>query len=293
MTFVTYDIKKTKIPVQLLKIGAGVIVGIYIITQSFIYINPGHVGIFINRLNGEVDKEPLGPGFKFRLIGIQDIVEYPTFMQTVVLSQSQTEGAFYNEEINVNSVEGQPISCDVSLSFEIEPSKVPSLYIMFRRDIHQITEGYVKQSIRQVMQQIVGTYEVADFLGKEKSNIVNKVQQLLQKKLGDYGFIIKQFTINEIRPPETVLKAIESKNIMAQEALRSKNQLKKVEFEAQQQVAEAHGLAQAILTEAQAQAEANKILTKSLTPTLVKYKSIEKWSGKLPDIGSTQMPFTE
>ena len=143
------------------------------------------------------------------------------------------------------------------------------------------------------MQQVVGTVEVADFLGKAKSTIVTTVQHQLQEKLGVYGFVIKQFTINEIRPPESVLKAIENKNIMAQEALKSKNQLKKVQFEAQQNVEKALGEAQSILTEAQSQAEANKILAKSINPTLVRYKAIEKWSGKLSDIGSPNMPFIE
>lgn len=286
------NILKNKISIQLLIfIGVGILL-FSLISRSFVYINPGSIGIFINKLNGEISEKPLEPGFKFRLIGFHDIVEYPVFMQTMVLAKSPLEGAENNEEINVNSIEGQPISCDVSFSFELEPTKVPQLYLMFRRDIKEITNGYVKQTIRQAMQQVVGTIQVADFLGRAKSTTVTKVSNIIQEKLTPYGFIIKQFTINEIRPPESVLRAIESKNIMAQEALKSKNQLKKVEFEAQHQVAEAQGKAEAILTEAKSQAEANKILAKSISPSLVRYKAIEKWSGKMSDVGSGQLPFS-
>ncbi|MFN8578498.1 MAG: prohibitin family protein [Candidatus Sericytochromatia bacterium] len=281
-----------KIPKQIILIAASVILGITLIRNSFVYINPGNVGIGINRLNGEISEKALSPGFKFKLIGFQDIVEYPVFMQTLILTKSSMEGSEYNEEINVNSIEGQPISCDVSVSFELEPDKVPHLYLTFRQDIHQITQGYVKQTIRQIMQEVIGNVEVADFLGRAKSSIVTKVQNEIQKKLSVYGFVIKQFTINEIRPPEAVLKAIEQKNIMAQEALKSKNQLKKVQFEAQQEVEKARGVSEAILNRAKSQAEANKILSKSLNSTLVRYRAIEKWSGKLSDIGSPDMPFT-
>lgn len=281
-----------KIPKQLIAIIAAGILLILVIKNSFIYINPGNVGILINRLNGEIDNKALDPGFKFKLVGFQDIVEYPVFMQTIVLSKTSDETGYYNEEINVNSVEGQPISCDVSLSFELEPDKVPSLYLTFRRNINEITQGYVKQTVRQIMQEIVGTVQVADFLGKAKSTIVTQVQNQLQEELKQYGFVIKQFTINEIRPPETVLSAIEKKNIMAQEALKSKNQLKKVQFEAQQEVEKARGQAEAILNRAKSQAEANRIISKSLNQTLVRYRAIEKWSGKLSDIGSPDMPFT-
>lgn len=281
-----------KIPKQLIFIIVAIGLGIYVIRNSFIYINPGNVGISINRLNGEIAEKALEPGFKFRLIGFQDILEYPIFMQTLVLSKASNEGNTYNEEINVNSIEGQPISCDVSVSFELAADKVPHLYLTFRQDINQITQGYVKQTIRQIMQEVIGNVEVADFLGKAKSSIVSKVQNEIQQKLNVYGFVIKQFTINEIRPPEAVLKAIEQKNIMAQEALKSKNQLKKVQFEAQQEVEKARGVADAIMNKATSQAEANRIISKSLNSTLVRYRAIEKWSGKLSDIGSPDMPFT-
>lgn len=280
-----------KIPKQLIMIVASIILVIILIKSSFIYINPGNVGILINRLNGEIADKALNPGFKFRLVGFQDIVEYPVFMQTLILSKN-ADNNVYNEEVNVNSIEGQPISCDVSVSFELEPDKVPHLYLTFRQDINEITQGYVKQTIRQIMQEVVGNVEVADFLGRAKSNIVNKVQLQVQERLSNYGFVIKQFTINEIRPPEAVLKAIEQKNIMAQEALKSKNQLKKVQFEAQQEVEKARGSAESIMNRAKSQAEANRIISKSLNPTLVRYRAIEKWSGKLPDIGSSDMPFT-
>ena len=282
-----------KIPKQI--IGIILILGIlfFVIKNSFIYISPGNVGILINRISGEIFDKPLDSGFKFKLIGYQDIIEYPIFMQTIVLSKSASEGSVYNEEINVNSVEGQPISCDVSLSFELDATKVPNLYLTFRSQIDEITQGYVKQTVRQIMQQVVGNVQVADFLGKSKSAIVNKVQTELQKELNVYGFVIKQFTINEIRPPQTVLAAIEKKNIMAQDALRSKNQLKKVEFEAQQEVEKARGNAELILNQAISQAQANKILSKSLNATFVKYRAIEKWSGKLSDIGSPEMPFIQ
>ena len=48
----------------------------------------------------------------------------------------------------------------------------------------------------------------------------------------------------------------------------------------------------AILGVATAQAKANQLLNASLTPTLVNYKAIEKWDGKLPTYsGGGAVPF--
>jgi regulator of protease activity HflC (stomatin/prohibitin superfamily) len=267
------------------------IAALVLIWNSLVFISPGNVGVLIHRSGGGVDPTPLGVGFHFKWPIFQEIVEYPVYMQTLVLTRTDREGNPYNEEINVNSVEGQPISCDVSLSFELDLSKVPFLYSSFRTDIRMITHGFVKQSIRQALQEIVGRTEIVNFLGKDKAQVVKLTQEDLQKKLGEYGFQIKQFTLNEVRAPDSIVKAIEAKNTMAQEALRAQNELQKKQFEAQQRIIEAEGEAKAILTRAQSQAESNRLLSASITPTLVEYRRIEKWNGQLPQVSGGATPF--
>ena len=264
---------------------------IILASSTVVMVDPGHVGVLVHRTGAGVDPKILDVGFHWKWPVVQDIVEYPVYMQTLVLTKSSQEGNKYNEEINVNSIEGQPISCDVSLSFELDPLKVPALYSSFTTDFNLITHGFVKQTIRQALQQVVGQTEIVNFLGKDKAAVVNAVQEELQKKLGEYGFIIKQFTLNEVRAPESIVIAIESKNTMAQEALRAQNELQKKEFEAQQKVIEADGEAKATLARAKAQAEANNLLSQSITSNLVEYRRIDKWNGILPQVTGGATPF--
>ena len=133
-------------------LAVGIVIGVIALsTGSVSYISPGHVGIVIHRAGGGVDRTPLGPGLHGRNPLLTQIVEYPTFMQTLVLTRTTTEGSTTNDEINVNSQEGQPLSVDVSMSFELDPTRVPQLYQTFRTDIATIQHGYVKQTIRQVL----------------------------------------------------------------------------------------------------------------------------------------------
>ena len=53
----------------------------------------------------------------------------------------------------------------------------------------------------------------------------------------------------------------------------------------------ADATAYAILTEAKAQEEANRILAKSLTPELIQYNMATKWNGVLPSVTSGAVPF--
>ncbi|MBI4850740.1 MAG: prohibitin family protein [Acidobacteria bacterium] len=273
--------------IKIVVIVSSLLILLVALSSTIILINPGHVGVLIKRSGGGISPQPLGVGFHLKAPIFQEIEEYPIYMQTLVLTKDLAEGSPRNEEINVNSVEGQPISCDVSLSFELDPNQVPHLYSVFRTDIDTITHGFIKQTIRQSLQENVGKTEIVNFLGKEKAQIVSQVQNDLQKRLSEYGFVVKQFTLNEVRAPQSIVKAIEAKNTMAQDALRAQNELQKKEFEAQQKVIEAEGDAKSIFARAEAQAKSNHLIAESITPTLVEYKKIEKWDGKMPQVAGT------
>ena len=153
---------------RLLGVAAGIIVLLFLIPNTVTYVNPGYVGIVIHRAGGGVDPKPLSAGLHLRNPLTTGIEEYPIFMQTLVLTKGVSEGSQNNDEINVNSVEGQPVSLDVSLSFELDPAQTPKLYSTFRTDIDQITHGFVKQTIRQALQEVFGTEPVADIIGPRR-----------------------------------------------------------------------------------------------------------------------------
>jgi regulator of protease activity HflC (stomatin/prohibitin superfamily) len=272
---------------------AGLVVALVLLPTTIVYVNPGYVGIVIHRAGGGVDKTPLGPGLHMKNPLTTGIEEYPVFMQTLVLTKTSNEGSPNNDEINVNSKEGQPISLDVSMSFELDPDKAPGLYTTFRRDIQSIQHGYVKQSIRQALQEVIGNEEIAAVIGPKKAEAVNQTQTLLSQRLAQYGLIVKQFTINELRAPPAVIEAINQKNVMQQQALTAQNELQKNTFQAQGDSIKAAGQAKAILSLAESQAKANDLLSRSITANLVQYEMAKKWDGKMPQVSSGAIPLLQ
>jgi prohibitin 2 len=257
--------------VRHLAIGLMALVGVLVLLPStFTYVNPGYVGIVIHRAGGGVDPVPLQQGIHARIPFATGIEEYPVYLKTLVLARSSTEGSGLNDEINVNSVEGQPLSLDVSLSFQLDPSKTPKLYTTFRTDLDMITHGYVKQTIRQALQEVVGTEPVADVIGPKKAEATNRV-----------------------RAPPAVMEAINQKNVMQQQALTAQNELQKNTFNAQGDSIKAAGRAKAITAEAEAQARANELLSRSITPTLVQYELAKKWNGSMPQVTGGATPLLQ
>ncbi|QJR36416.1 prohibitin family protein [Gemmatimonas groenlandica] len=266
---------------------------LFLVRPSVTYIEPGHVGIVIHRGGGGVDPTPLGPGFHMRNPLMTQIQEYPTYMQTLVLTKASTEGSEQNDEINVNSVEGQPLSLDVSMSFELRADKVPALYQTFRTDVETISHGYIRQAIRQALQEVVGNEEIAAILGPKKAEVVTRSQANLQKRLDPYGIDVRQFTLNEFRAPKAVMDAISLKNVMQQQALTAQNELQKNTFQAQGDSIKAVGRAKAIMAEAEAQSRANDLLSKSITSTLVQYEMAKRWNGQMPQVTGGAMPMLQ
>ena len=176
------------------------------------------------------------------------------------------------------------------MSFELVPDKAPFLYTSYRRDIASIQHTYVKQSIRQALQEVIGNEEIAAVIGPKKAEAVARTQQLIAERLAPYGFIVKQFSMNEFRAPPSVIEAINQKNVMQQQALTAQNELQKNTFQAQGDSIKAAGRAKAILTEAEAQARANELLSKSITGTLVQYEMAKRWNGQMPQVTGSAMP---
>ena len=116
---------------------------------------------------------------------------------------------------------------------------------------------------------------------------------MLNKSLGDEGFIVTEFT-SQITPPETLRKTIDEKNQAVQNALRAENQGKEAEANAKIAIAKAQGEADALKIQADGEAYYNRTVAASLNELLVRQYAIEKWDGDLPMFtGGGTVPFIQ
>lgn len=285
--------------------GSGAIIGIFIIALVFVlfifigklyHVSPGNVGVLVYKTGHETEKgvsdTPITPGFGFRKLFREMVVEYPVFLQNVVWTKSVEEGSKIDESITANTKEGLAINMDVSFAYTLESSKVPDLYVKFRSDIDSITAGYLRQTVRQAIQDTFGSYGVEEVYGEKKMEVVSTVKDLLTTRLAEDGFNIQQFTINEIRLPDTVKSSIDRKIQAAQDALKANEDLNRIKIEAEQRVAEAEAEARAIRLQSEAANNANYIKLRALE---VQLEALKKWDGKLPAsmIPGGSVPFVD
>ncbi|HEX3479566.1 MAG TPA: prohibitin family protein [Kofleriaceae bacterium] len=273
--------------------GIVVLIGGILLVASLTTIHPGHVGVSVKKCSGGgVSSDPIPTGYYWRSLFCEEVVEYPTSVQTLVLSHSPHEGMSMDESITVTSSEGLPVNLDVSVSFTLEPAKVPAIYTKYRNDISVIAHNFVRQTIREGLQSIFAQFTAEQLYSTKREESRLEVQAFLSKHLGIEGFVIQQFTVNETRVPEAVVQAINAKVAMIQESQKAEAQVRKTEAEAKQRVAQAQGEAEAKKLSADAEAYFNRTVAASITPEYVQYRALEKWNGELPQMmGTGAVPF--
>jgi regulator of protease activity HflC (stomatin/prohibitin superfamily) len=281
---------------------AAVLIGLWLISSflvAVIRIEAGYVGIEVNLAGSQrgASEIPVRTGWVFYSPLATQVIEFPTYVQTVKWTKDVNEGHPISEEMGFNSKEGMEIFADVSLSYAIEASKVPDFYVKYRaNNLDTFTHGILRDIVRNSLNEVASTYTVEDIYGEKKATFLGQVEQQVQAKVANVGVGVQQFGfIGAPRVPSVIAQAITAKAQAIQEAERAKNELATTQAEAAKKIAEAEGDAKSTVTRAQGEADANRIRQNSLTPQLLELRRlenqralIEKWNGQLPTVQTGQ-----
>ena len=246
-------------------------------------IDAGHVGVKVN-LYGDgkgVDDVTEVTGIVFFNPLSTKIVEFPTFMRHKEYKAVIEDGKVVSDEsFVVNSKDGSEFHVSPLVNYSVRREKVPYIFQKYRVSLSDIEGGFLKTAVYDAFRVVANSYN-ADALISNRQEFEKKVRQVLIQQLSPEGFTLQQFTSNLIYP-ETFKKAIEAKNNAVQQSLMTENLVKTAEAQARIKIATAEGNAQALLTNARAEAESNRLRQQTITPMLLQQMAIEKWDGSLP-----------
>ncbi len=215
---------------------------------------------------------------------------FPTYQINYVYTKSETEGTAENEEFAFQTKEGMECSVDLGVAMHFEKDKIALMFQKYRKGEDEIRGIVVRNAIRDALNKIASSMNVESVYGEGKALLVDSVQNVTKSYLASTGiFIDKVYLIGSIRIPASVKDALDSKVKMTQDAQKAENEVQKAKAEAEIAIAKANGVAKSTLI--QAQAQANQLLSASITSTLVQYKAIEVWDGKLPQVSGGNTPF--
>jgi regulator of protease activity HflC (stomatin/prohibitin superfamily) len=245
---------------------------------NFTMISPGYVGVVVDLFGNSKGVEA-----KELHVGMHWIAPYKRVYTFPVFEQNDTwEG---KEEFNFQTSEGLACSADIGITYHLRPEAIPKIFAKYRRGMYEITHVFIRNYIRDAVNKSASKMMIEDLYGPGKEAFFEDVQNHVQQDLSAIGISVSRiYLIGRFHFPQNVIAALNSKIEATQRAQQRENELREAEAQAKKLIAQADGDAKCLKITAEAQANANKMLSSSMTQEVLLKQFIEKWDGVLPQV---------
>jgi len=228
--------KLPKIGIPILVIGVLLLI---LITKSAVTIGPGEGGVIFERFGEGINTEKTWNEMIIRKVRQQSV----------------------SDNMNVLSVNGLEVKVNGTIWYEPEYSKLGSLIKTKGEDYEN---ELLDPAINAAARSVVGRYTPEQLYSSKRDVIEQEILDEVTKLLKGQFLIVKRVLVEDVQLPPTIKQAIERKLKQEQESLEYEFRLVTAQKEAEKQRIEAQG-----------KADANKILSASLTDKILQDKGIE------------------
>jgi len=227
-----------------------IILLIILISKSAITIGSGEAGVLYRTFgNGVVtDEPPLNEGFHI-VAPWNKVFVYEVRQQEVF------------EKMKVLSSNGLDIQLDASAWFQPDYADLGKLH---QEKSEQYKERILLPAIRSAARSVVGRYTPEQLYSSKRDAIQVEIFEETKNIVADQYIQLNEILIRDVTLPPTIKEAIERKLKQEQESLEYEFRLVTAAKEAEK-----------VRIEAQGKADANKILSASLTDKILQDKGID------------------
>ena len=223
---------------------------ILILTNTtFLTIDPGYNGILFKRFGGGLNKE------KIYTQGFHVIAPWnKMYIYDVRIQESA-------EEMTVLSKNGLNIVVDCSYRYQPKSQMLGYLHDEIGATYH---ERIMLPEIRSATREVIGKYLPEELYSTKREAIQDEIFQSTKQAVEEKHIILDAVLIRGVTLPESLQAAIERKLKEEQSSLEYEYRLERERKEAERKI-----------IEAQAKADANRILSASLNDKILQDKGIE------------------
>lgn len=249
------------------------------------HVSTGYVGI-AKHTNGSITEVPAGWHWTGFAVSVQ---EYPTYVQSLILSDNPKEGSKQNDQWQVGTSDQQELPVNTNYTWSINVKDAASIYqAVGGQNISYVQDKIVQPTMKTVVNKITHKYGWNDIKGAKQAQVTAEINQELEAELGKVGIKSGVFGFSYVGSPkgmEQAQQALASAELSTKQAQAAQE---KAKVENQTKLMNAQTDAQAAEIEAQgvkAKADAMNQLT-------IQEEAINKWNGALPTTMSNNViPF--
>jgi regulator of protease activity HflC (stomatin/prohibitin superfamily) len=186
--------------------------------------------------------------------------------QSYTMSSAQGEGekSGRDDAIRVLTEDGLRVDIDVTVRYRVDQSEAVAFYKDYRT-LATAEERLIRPSIRSVLRTEAGRLPVTEiYTGEGQTRLKQAAEEELGTEFGDAGLILEAVQVRNVELPAEYAKAVEQKEITEQRRQQKQSELQVEELEAQRKKIEAQG-----------EAEANRIISRSLDQRVLAQKYLD------------------
>jgi len=212
-----------------------------------VVIDAGEVGV--TKVWGTVGSDPVQAGMHIITPFVTDIIIFD--------AKTQVD----TQQADVLTSDALTIKTDASVNYRIDPVKAPHIYSTLGTDYK---DRIVDPTMRSVIRDAFATYDTKTLYSSGRTNLSADIKSRLVTDLEPRGIIIEGVLLRAANPPDSVKTAIEQKQQMEQEIQKKQFEVQKEQQEADRKRAEAQGIA-----------DANRIISNSITPEYIEWYTVD------------------
>ena len=202
------------------------------------------------------------------------------FVEQVILMSTQIQK--YTAPATSSSKDLQVVTTEVTLNYQLGAGSVTKIYTDLRQDYEaRIIQPYIQEAVKST----TANYDAEELI-TQRPKVKDELQNLIAERVKPLGIDVVQLSITDFQFSPAFQESIEAKVRAVQQALEAENALKRVEFEAQQEV-----------TRAKAEAEGLRLQKQQISAQLLELRQIEvqrtaveKWNGVMPSVVTSGGP---
>ena len=244
-----------------------IILGITTLLFGSTIVKSGEVGL--KTRFGKIQNTTIDEGLHFNIPFIENVKRVDIKVQKY---ENETSLATSSKDLQVIN------NIIVAVNYQLDGSKVVELYKNVGKEYGAII---INPAIQESVKSVISQYTAEEIVTK-RSEIALDINANLNEKLQRYGINVLSVALKDFDFSSEYNTAIEKKAVAEQEVQTAKQQLEKAKIDAETKKVQAQG-----------EADANKVLEKSLTDEILMEKFIDKWNGELPKVSGSDNGFID
>lgn len=238
-------------------------------------VDVGYEGVIYN-MKGGIEDETFKPGWNY-LAPNKKMKTFTVANEQLILTKDERDGSETDESFKVATADNASISISFQMSYRFIPENVVDTYKRFRgMSGEDIVNNRVRTVLKSKISEVTTNYTMMDIYSGNRNEINNKIKEYLSDNfLTSFGMEVLDASIIDVHPDKKLKEAIDNRVKALQEKQQAEAEQEKVKVEAETKLIKAENEAKVKITQANAEAEANKILSESISDNLIKMKEAE------------------